>query len=36
MKIGILGTGHAARLLAPAWANAGPEITLKAKFLGAS
>ena len=28
MKIGILGTGHVARLLASAWANAGHEITL--------
>lgn len=28
MKTGILGTGHVARLLAAAWANAGHEITL--------
>jgi 8-hydroxy-5-deazaflavin:NADPH oxidoreductase len=28
MKIGILGTGHVASLLAAAWANAGHEITL--------
>src|SRR5260221_11440000 len=27
MKFGILGTGHAARLLASAWANASHEIT---------
>src|SRR5204863_8083548 len=28
MKIGILGTGQVARLLATAWGNAGHEITL--------
>jgi predicted dinucleotide-binding enzyme len=28
MKIGILGTGHVARLLSSAWANAGHEIAL--------
>ena len=34
MKIGILGTGHVARLLAPAWANAGHEITLGSRDPG--
>jgi len=35
MKIGILGTGHAARLLASAWVNAGHEITLGSRDPGA-
>ena len=35
MKIGILGTGHVARLLASAWANAGHEITLGSRDPGA-
>ena len=35
MKIGILGTGHVARLLASAWANAGHEITLGSREPGA-
>src|SRR5579872_1067522 len=35
MKIGILGTGHAAHLLASAWANAGHEITLGSRDPGA-
>jgi predicted dinucleotide-binding enzyme len=28
MKLGILGTGHVAQLLAPAWKNAGHDVTL--------
>ena len=35
MKIGILGTGHVARLLASAWANAGHQITLGSRDPGA-
>ena len=35
MKIGILGTGHVARLLAPAWARAGHEITFGSRDPGA-
>ena len=35
MMIGILGTGHVARLLASAWANAGHEITLGSRDPGA-
>ena len=35
MKIGILGTGHAAHLLASAWATAGHEITLGSRDPGA-
>ena len=35
MKLGILGTGHAASLLASAWANAGHEITLGSRDPGA-
>jgi 8-hydroxy-5-deazaflavin:NADPH oxidoreductase len=35
MKIGILGTGHVAGLLASAWANAGHEITLGSRDPGA-
>src|SRR5438132_7582551 len=34
MKIGILGPGHVARLLAFAWANAGHEITLGSRDPG--
>jgi hypothetical protein len=35
MKIGILGTGHVAHLLASAWANAGHQITLGSRDPGA-
>jgi predicted dinucleotide-binding enzyme len=34
MKIGILGTGHVAQLLASTWANAGHEITLGSRDPG--
>ncbi len=34
MKIGILGTGHVAHLLASAWANVGHEITLGSRDPG--
>jgi 8-hydroxy-5-deazaflavin:NADPH oxidoreductase len=34
MKIGILGTGNVAHLLASAWANAGHEITLGSRTAG--
>ncbi len=34
MKIGILGTGRVARLLAPAWADVGHEITLGSRDPG--